>query len=987
MKITKVASAFLDVHCPALSAKNQTSYQTSQDRKPIITPFISANQDSEHGQQYLLIPNKDHVLVMSLEHGQNVCKLMACEDNEDLILQSAVLIKMTKGSMSMEEESNEDSATMDIDTQTFEYVLIAGFSDGTLREWSISSIPYAKNAGKMMPRRVFKLDGCDACISHITSPSGNGSGLVYSLVTEKTDQRKVARMVSFTIPDCNEIQDGIVLDVKKIALFSTKKDTREKNKNTDEDQDAEKEIVSKSLPFSLLSVAADAGNSKMGHFVGVCYKKGLTIYHEESDALVSIPKTQADSEICAAAMSPNGEDIALGYENGKIDVLTSVLTQVADYLNAGDQSADRTHPRDGIVSRTLHWHSLPVKVLCYLGMQGSRATPSLLSGGEEAVLVTWTVDRGLNRPAHTLPRIAKGCITHLATNSHPDSSSNGSMDIVVRGMDDTVQLIQGHNHATRWKVQGLSCSLNECVVPVQPISSDGKSAAVPAPILQMDPKSQMPILTRMAGAPGFAHWFDPKANQVIGELEVAAYNRISRKEDNHKAYPRPTITHMALSSSGNDMITIDTMLSENTGVGNFCNVNSFTSSGDDLSEEMSFVTHIKFWNWSRELEKNAQDRGKGMPYELIAAMPAPHGLTNGTVDALAISPDGTRACTLSTSEGAFHIWAKGKTAAMNSGTSALSSQTPSWTRLCKIAIPAGYSNTSHSECDSSSRVAFSPDGSVLALAFGRHVTLWDHTSATMLNTIHAPEQLTSIHFVRSPLDMILAVGKSSVSVLAPFGNGYLGNAAWSYKLPEKADSEEKVTLSFVTPLVARKELAVTMTVGSHSTTVVIVDLLTGQAKKNQDGSIMSWDVKGSLQSLSDISHVKSNWASETALLLAITNENDMYVMESESKVTKPNVQHSVLRGCFSRIENTNTEALTSNIAPKIENSKRKRIEMDGSVQVKRQSPPNPMAGALLFDSGTGTMDSESGPLLTSQLPALSGSFASSFIARNVKKTS
>jgi hypothetical protein len=221
--------------------------------------------------------------------------------------------------------------------------------------------------------------------------------------------------------------------------------------------------------------------------------------------------------------------------------------------------------------------------------------------------------------------------------------------------------------------------------------------------------------------------------------------------------------------------------------------------------------------------------------------------------------------------------------------------------------------------------------------------------------------------------------------LAPFGNGYLGNAAWSYKLPEKAESEEKVTLSFVTPLVARKELAVTMTVGSHSTKVVIVDLLTGKAKKNKDGSIMSWDVKGSLQSLSDISHVKSNWTSETALLLAITNENDMYVMESESKVSKPNVQHSVLRGCFSRIENTNNEALTSKVAPKIENSKRKRIEMDGSVQVKRHSPPNPMAGALLFDSGA--MDSESGPLLTSQLPALSGSFASSFIARNVKKTS
>jgi hypothetical protein len=77
-------------------------------------------------------------------------------------------------------------------------------------------------------------------------------------------------------------------------------------------------------------------------------------------------------------------------------------------------------------------------------------------------------------------------------------------------------------------------------------------AADPPTILQMDPKSKVPIITRMAGAPGFIHWFDPKSSHVIGELEIAAYN--------------------------------DTMLSENTGVGNFCKVKSFASDGDDLSD-------------------------------------------------------------------------------------------------------------------------------------------------------------------------------------------------------------------------------------------------------------------------------------------------------------------------------------------------------------------------------------------------------------------
>ena len=85
-----------------------------------------------------------------------------------------------------------------------------------------------------------------------------------------------------------------------------------------------------------------------------------------------------------------------------------------------------------------------------------------------------------------------------------------------------------------------------------------KSDTFPVPIIHMDPKLQVPMLTRLAGAPGFAHWFDPKSNQVIGELEIAPYNCISRKEKYHKTYPRPTITHMVLSNSGNDLITIDT---------------------------------------------------------------------------------------------------------------------------------------------------------------------------------------------------------------------------------------------------------------------------------------------------------------------------------------------------------------------------------------------------------------------------------------------
>jgi hypothetical protein len=190
--------------------------------------------------------------------------------------------------------------------------------------------------------------------------------------------------------------------------------------------------------------------------------------------------------------------------------------------------------------------------------------------------------------------------------------------------------------------------------------------------------------------------------------------------------------------------------------------------------QMSFVINIKFWAWSKKLEKNAEKRGKDMPYEMIAAMPAPHGVAKGSVDALAISPDGNRACTLSKEEGAFHIWAKGRSSGLNKGTTVLLPSLPSWKRLCKITIPAGYLNACDTGSDQNNNlVPFSPDGSVVAIAFGRHVTLLDHTTATIL--IQAPEPLKNIQFVRSPIDMVLATGETSVSVLPPCGNGYLGS--------------------------------------------------------------------------------------------------------------------------------------------------------------------------------------------------------------------
>ena len=65
------------------------------------------------------------------------------------------------------------------------------------------------------------------------------------------------------------------------------------------------------------------------------------------------------------------------------------------------------------------------------------------------------------------------------------------MDIVVKSLDETLQLIQGHNHAIRWKVQGLACALNECVPPVQPC---GGSQLIPPQFFKWTQNPKFPSL-------------------------------------------------------------------------------------------------------------------------------------------------------------------------------------------------------------------------------------------------------------------------------------------------------------------------------------------------------------------------------------------------------------------------------------------------------------------------------------------------------------
>merc|ERR1739838_265827 len=111
---------------------------------------------------------------------------------------------------------------------------------------------------------------------------------------------------------------------------------------------------------------------------------------------------------------------------------------------------------------------------------------------------------------------------------------------------------------------------------------------------------------------------------------------------------------------------------------------------------MSLTSHIKFWLCS-ETSQEVTGNKLSMHYELVTAMASPH-YRNYEVDALAISPNGSKACTLSVKGEAFHIWGKEKIS-MNreNGKKQIpminNPGSPLWKRLYVVSTPAGYTNS------------------------------------------------------------------------------------------------------------------------------------------------------------------------------------------------------------------------------------------------------------------------------------------------------
>ena len=668
-------------------------------------------------------------------------------------------------------------------------------------------------------------------------------------------------------------------------------------------------------------------------------------------------------EISSATVSPEGNDLALGFTNGVIRI----------FLNFQDQLGknERVKSLRQFQHRVLRWHKHPVSALTYLNPN------LLLSGGEEAVMVSWQVGYTATgggtmstRPIRYLPRLFRGSggITHIIP-------LDSNRVLAMSEGENALKMISAHEHKFLWHLGGLASNsklperLKDEVQITPSLFIDQKSIELTSlshyggdkhsPILQTCPVTNRPILSGLNGAPGFLHELSPFSSgssrriglyTVSSELEVVVYNRVSRTETGESAKPSliPRVSHFAQSSSGKVLVTVDKTLSELDIYGRRVKVQK-----DVISES----TSLKFWARSNEALK-----GMNMPYHLDSVMTNPHGHANN-ISGLSLTRKGTRLVTISSTEDAFRLWTRdssGKSVDAHGG----------WKCKFKISTPSSFSS-----CIISGAMAFNPvskgeDESVLAIAYGNTIGLWDasverdypillrsivHTVTPPSNEKEKRSIIEKIIFTRANCgERIISISSYSICAQSLFPGV---NVGWRYVAPETGSHTYKITA--VEYIESRNEIAVAMLCQKTGKWFV-------QVLSESDGKpVKSWG---------ETTYGPSRSQNKIISISADSQGNTLYFLTDSNKLFSINRVHSK-----QQTNNSNETVLEYGKAtvPKL------NVPSESSEISSKRARPNTQVN----DKHNFDCISWSKGVHSSNLPILSGAFLRSILGDKLKKVS
>jgi hypothetical protein len=989
--------------------RNLPSDLVSWDQfEPLITPEIAL--DKRQSQRFILLPHARFISVLAYKTGTQIATLVPFMDGEEedqenqVIIESVCLAKYPRKLSETTVQDVLDKMDMDDDSDqemnqfVDEVVVMVGCRDGSIREFSLKCLdmlndttpvdcgPYQIAGPCCRPRRVIRVSKKEP-IMHLTVPAlrnrvHDDGVLIYVVARTKGLEKTSAS--SGTQSDKSASVNVAVLRVllphfdgsADVSLLRKDKEDKQRKWHLDNikcrvGKDKTGSFMN-TAPFRLQSVAKPMANDH-SVFVVLARANAIHVYYDQLQSSNRFPPLSfpmpANNPLSAFKISVNNSDIACGHYHGDITVMNGVLDEVEKYhvaLSKAEQqfgsgtatltTAKPEDPRKNFIASKVHWHSHPVASLAY-DATSSPMDPILYSGGEETVLVTWQISQGRDRPADVLPRIALGGIVHVACADRIDN--NPGNGILVYCEDNSLQLFESHNKGRTWKLQGLACKLK----------AGGDSSSDMR--IEVDPRAQgatdsQIIITGLPEAPGYMHWYDPSRQRLSASLEIAPFNRISRTEHDENPLPAPTVTNHVFSEDGAELITLEETPTENLYIGAYENQGRKGGYG--------VVSTIRFWSWNDS--SATQGALNKVPYTLGAAMTYPHGPKN-RVSALAMTKDGSLACTVSNDEKAFRVWHK-----VVADEEDEARRAPAWTCRYKVTIPAGFSNL----LTKKDGVAFSDDGSLIAMCFGNMITLWDSDEARFLTSIcHLEGNIDFVKFVGPGRlqDLLLIKSEFGVSLQSPFGSkgSFKG---WSWGIPV---GMKGTTVSDAEMIDSHACLAITIFNSlSGQSRLVLIDASSGKpGVKDYDTEAMTFasGIEGCITSACAVgkSEKQSSWGNEQTTrssslhLYTLTSNGELLLFTTGGK--------GDLLSTSQWTDVSQSSGPTLDIGRGDERAKRKRIGAETTVLPEVETITKKTAVEIF--GYTSSKASKAGAPATAELPSLSRAFVRAFVGRSLSR--
>ncbi|KAE8363639.1 quinon protein alcohol dehydrogenase-like superfamily [Aspergillus caelatus] len=379
---------------------------------------------------------------------------------------------------------------------------------------------------------------------------------------------------------------------------------------------------------------------------------------------------------------PIGIDLALGSSDGSILIYHDILNFVGKEHHKGEKT---------MTPRRLHWHRDLVTVVRW-SIDGNY----VISGGHESVMVLWQLDTG-----------RKQFLPHLSSPICNIVVSSTGNSYAIKLADNSIIVLSARELQPFATITGLQSysQINKPRVGVYP-------PPTPAAAILHPQYGERLLITVPASRQVTHEGHHPANSCVLQTYDIHSNSHISRQAlartnaTTLKISPEglpiaaPNVTHLDVSHDGKWMSTVDTWSPNPHDTEALdCNSTGMRSIAADYQE-----VFLKFWRWSKS----------GL-WELVTRVDGPHFSGKGPVPVLDLAsrPVSDEFATIG-SNAVLRLWCPSSRQRSGLKTGHGEEQLETW--KCRNTVDLkGYINGENLDSVNMASIAFSQDGSVLAV--------------------------------------------------------------------------------------------------------------------------------------------------------------------------------------------------------------------------------------------------------------------------------